>query len=83
METTGDRSYPLSCKKSKAASNPVLLFPSEKNQSSAKFLDLDLSTYSQDFEKFVKKIHDITGDVLITSPSDFSGLNEFLQNSSN
>ena len=60
---------------------PIILFPSEKNQSSAKFLDLDLSTYSQDFERFVKKIHGVTGDILITSPSDFSGLNEFLQNS--
>jgi homocysteine S-methyltransferase len=57
---------------------PIILFPSEKNKKSAKFLNLDLALYSQGFEEFVKKIHAITGDVLITSPSDFSGLNEFL-----
>jgi len=60
---------------------PIILFPSEKNEKSAKFLNLDLSTYSKEFEEFVKKAHEITGDVLITSPSDFSGLNEFLEKS--
>ena len=58
---------------------PIILFPSEKNEKSAKFLNLDLAAYSKEFEGFVKKIHAITGDVLITSPSDFSGLNEFLE----
>jgi len=58
---------------------PIILFPSEKNEKSAKFLNLDLAAYSQGFDEFVKKIHAITGDVLITSPSDFSGLNEFLE----
>lgn len=57
---------------------PIILFPSEKNEKSAKFLNLDLAVYSQGFEEFVKKIHAITGDVLITSPSDFGGLDEFL-----
>jgi homocysteine S-methyltransferase len=57
---------------------PIILFPSEKNEKSAKFLNLDLATYSQEFDEFVKKIHIITGDVLITSPSDFSGLDKFL-----
>jgi homocysteine S-methyltransferase len=58
---------------------PIVLFPSEKNEKSAKFLNLDLDVYSKGFEEFVKKIYSITGDVLITSPSDFSGLNEFLE----
>ena len=58
---------------------PIILFPSEKNEKSAKFLNLDLASYSQEFEEFVKKAHQITGDVLITSPSDFSGLSEFLE----
>ena len=62
---------------------PIILFPSEKNEKSAKFLNLDLSSYSKGFEEFVKKTHNITGDVLITSPSDFSGLNEFLGKFSN
>jgi len=57
---------------------PIILFPSEKNGKSAKFLNLDLTVYRQGFEEFVKKIHVITGDVLITSPSDFRGLDEFL-----
>ncbi len=60
---------------------PIILFPSEKNQKSAKFLNLEFSLYSQKFEEFVKKIHKITGDVLITSPNDFNGLNEFLEKS--
>jgi len=57
---------------------PIILFPSEKNEKSAKFLNLDLAAYSQEFDEFVKKIHAITGDILITSPSDFGGLDEFL-----
>ena len=60
---------------------PIILFPSEKNEKSAKFLNLDLSTYSKGFEEFVKKTHEITDDVLITSPNDFNGLNEFLEKS--
>ena len=58
---------------------PIILFPSPKNQRSAEFLNLDLSTYSHGFDDFVKRVHQITGDVLITSPSDFTGLNEFLE----
>jgi len=58
---------------------PIILFPSEKNEKSAKFLNLDLASYRQEFNEFVKKVHEITGDVLITSPSDFNGLNEFLE----
>jgi len=60
---------------------PIILFPSEKNEKSAKFLQLDFTSYNQTFEEFVKKIHEITGDVLITSPNDFNGLNEFLEKS--
>ncbi len=60
---------------------PIILFPSKKNEKSAKFLNLDLTAYNQKFEEFVKKVHEITGDVLITSPNDFSGLNEFLEKS--
>ena len=58
---------------------PIVLFPSEKNQSSAKFLNLDLSKYRESFGEFLTKIQNISGDVLITSPSDFSGLREFLE----
>jgi len=40
---------------------------------------MDLAEYSQNFDKFVKDVHEITGDVLLTSPNDFTGLNEFLE----
>ncbi|MFB5597783.1 MAG: 5,10-methenyltetrahydrofolate synthetase, partial [Nitrosopumilaceae archaeon] len=62
---------------------PILLYPSSKNEKSAKFLNLDLASYSNGFEKLLKETHEITGDVLLTSPSDFNGLNEFLEKISN
>ncbi|KER05429.1 5 10-methylenetetrahydrofolate reductase-like protein, partial [Marine Group I thaumarchaeote SCGC AAA799-E16] len=57
---------------------PIILFPSQKNEKSAKFLGLDLESYSKEFEELLRKSHEITGDVLLTSPNDFTGLNEFL-----
>ena len=62
---------------------PILLFPSPKNEKSAKFLNLDLAFYSKEFEELLNQTHEITGDVLLTSPSDFSGLNEYLEKSNN
>ena len=62
---------------------PIILYPSPKNEKSAKFLNLDLPSYTLEFEELLKKAQEITGDVLITSPSDFSGLNEFLEELSN
>lgn len=59
---------------------PILLFPSKKNIKSAKFLDIDFTIYENHFEEFVSNIHKITGDVLITSPNDFNGLESFLHN---
>jgi homocysteine S-methyltransferase len=59
---------------------PIVLYPSEKNESSAKFLNLDLTKYRETFDEFLKQIQQITGDVLITSPNDFSGLRNFLEN---
>jgi homocysteine S-methyltransferase len=61
---------------------PIVLYPSEKNESSAKFLNLELEKYRDNFAEFLNQVHQITGDVLITSPRDFSGLNKFLENSS-
>jgi homocysteine S-methyltransferase len=61
---------------------PIVLYPSEKNQVSAKFLNLDLAKYRENFDEFLKQIQKITGDVLITSPSDFSGLKNFLETKS-
>ncbi len=57
---------------------PIVLFPSPKNQKAATFLNLNMSEYRDDFSRFVQTIHDITGDVLLTSPGDYAGLHEFL-----
>lgn len=58
---------------------PCILLPSEKNESSAKFLNLDWSEYKEDPESFIKEIHNLAGDVLITSPSDFAFAKETLK----
>lgn len=58
---------------------PCVLLPSEKNQGSAKFLNLDWSEYREDPAKFIREIHQIAGDVLITSPSDFTFAKDTLQ----
>jgi homocysteine S-methyltransferase len=51
---------------------PIVLYPS--------VLNLDLTKYRETFDEFLKQIQQITGDVLITSPNDFSGLRNFLEN---
>ena len=53
---------------------PIVLFPSQKNLKSAQFLKLDWSNYEDNVLEFIKNIHNITGDVLITSPNDFNGV---------
>lgn len=57
---------------------PIILYPSQKNVKSAEFLGVDLEAYSKEFEELLREAHKITGDVLLTSPNDFTGLNEFL-----
>ena len=59
---------------------PCILLPSEKNENSAKFLNLDWLEYKENPVKFIKEIHSIAGDVLITSPSDFTFAKDTLQN---
>jgi len=58
---------------------PCILLPTEKNESSAKFLQLDWSSYKQEPGRFIKEIHNIAGDVLITSPNDFTFAKETLK----
>jgi len=58
---------------------PIVLFPSEKNEKSANFLKLDLKSYGENFMEFVKKVEKVSGDVLITSPNDFAGVEKFLR----
>ena len=38
-----------------------------------------LESYTERFEKLVRESHKITGDILITSPNDFAGVNRFLE----
>jgi len=57
---------------------PCVLLPSEKNTKSAQFLKLDWSNYKDYTLDFIKKIHEIAGDVLITSPNDFNYAKEIL-----
>lgn len=57
---------------------PCLLLPSEKNTKSAEFLQIDWSDYKDNFIGFVRDVHDLTGDVLITSPNDFKGAHKTL-----
>jgi homocysteine S-methyltransferase len=58
---------------------PCVLLPTEKNENSAKFLELDWSSYKKDPANFIRQIHNITGDVLITSPNDFTFAKEVLK----
>ena len=58
---------------------PCILLPSEKNKNSAEFLNLDWSEYEENPECFIKEIHQIAGDVLITSPNDFFFAKEILK----
>jgi len=51
---------------------PCILLPSEKNANSAKFLKLDWSDYEKNLVGFIKNIHSVAGDVLISSPNDFA-----------
>ena len=57
---------------------PCLLFPSEKNSKSAEFLNIDWSNYKDNFMLFVNEIHNLTHDILITSPNDFKGAKAYL-----
>lgn len=57
---------------------PIVLYPSPKNQKAAAFLGIDMAAYSDDFGRFVSRIHDAAGSVLVTSPGDYAALYEFL-----
>ena len=57
---------------------PCLLLPSHKNSKSAEFLQIDWSDYKDNFIEFVRDVHDLAGDILMTSPNDFKGAHETL-----
>lgn len=52
---------------------PCILLASGLNQKSAQMLGLDWSGYSKNMAGFVKEVHKIAGDVLLSSPNDFRG----------
>lgn len=59
---------------------PCVLLASDLNQKSAKMLGLDWSGYSKDMVGFVKEVHKIAGNVLLSSPNDFNGALGVLKN---
>jgi homocysteine S-methyltransferase len=58
---------------------PCIMLPTEKNTKSARILNLDWSNYSDDAVSFIKKAHEISEDVLISTPNDFKGALETLK----
>ncbi|MEX0763810.1 MAG: methylenetetrahydrofolate reductase [Nitrosopumilaceae archaeon] len=58
---------------------PCIMLPTEKNTKSARMLNLDWSNYCDDTVSFIKNAHEISGDVLISSPNDFKGALETLK----
>jgi homocysteine S-methyltransferase len=57
---------------------PCVLLPSEKNAKSAELLQLNWSDYKNSVQNFIKQVHQIAGDILITSPNDFNFAKEIL-----
>ncbi len=57
---------------------PCVLLPSEKNLKSAELLQMDWSKYKDSVQDFLKQVHQICGDVLVTSPNDFNFAKEIL-----
>ena len=57
---------------------PCLLLPSEKNSKSAEFLKIDWSDYKDSFIEFANEIHELSGDILISSPNDFKAAQTYL-----
>ena len=49
---------------------PCVMIPSPKNAASARTLGLDWSSYEGDASAFVRHVHEIAGNVLVTSPRD-------------
>jgi 5,10-methylenetetrahydrofolate reductase len=57
---------------------PCVLLPSEKNARSAELLQLNWAEYKDSVQDFIKQVHKISGDVLITSPNDFNFAKEIM-----
>ena len=57
---------------------PIVLYPSPKNRKAAAFLGINMGAYSNEFGRFMRRIHDVAGNVLVTSPGDYASLYGFL-----
>lgn len=51
---------------------PCIMVPSAKNKKSASMIDLDWSSYENNAGSFIRRAHDMCGEVLITSPNSFN-----------
>jgi len=55
---------------------PCIMVPSPKNKESASMIKLDWSRYEKDADSFIRRAHDMCGEVLVTSPNSFDdGIN--------
>ncbi len=55
---------------------PCIMVPSPKNKESANMIDLDWRSYEKDTDSFIRRAHDVCGEVLVTSPNSFDdGIN--------
>lgn len=50
---------------------PCIMVPSPKNKESAEMIELDWSGYERDTDSFIKRAHDMCGEVLMSSPNSF------------
>lgn len=57
---------------------PCVMIPSVNNERSAKMLGIDFSSYEQDVLGFISEICKSAGDVLVTSPNDFTAAQKTL-----
>ncbi len=58
---------------------PCVLLPSIKNLKSANRLNFDWSNYQHKVFDFIKDVHHISKDVIITSPNDFTYANKIFE----
>lgn len=50
---------------------PCIMIPSPKNKESASMIKLNWRSYEKDANSFIKRAHDMCGEVLLTSPNSF------------
>lgn len=51
---------------------PTIMVPSPQNSESARMINLDWREYENDVYSFIRRSHDMCGEVLITSPNSFN-----------